>query len=91
VDTGILISIILTATGAFAIVRIFKRSRGTVIKSPKIGFLELSGGELAEQIFEDKKILDPLFESTLESPSTPPQCNVLFLYCRIGPDGSIQG
>jgi hypothetical protein len=88
---GMLTSIIVVAAGVFVIVRIFMRSRAAVIKSPRIGFLDFSGGELAGQLLEDKAAFGSLFESNADSISTPPQCDVLFLYCRIGPEGTIEG
>jgi hypothetical protein len=88
---GMLTSIVVVAAGVFVIVRICMRSRAAVIKSPRIGFLDFSGGELAGQLLEDKAAFGSLFESNPESISTPPQCDVLLLYCRIGPEGTIEG
>lgn len=86
---GTLISIVVLAVGVFAIVLIVKRSKATIIKSPTIAFLDLSRGEFAEQLLEDKGALGSLLESASESSPTLPQCNVLFLNCHCGPQGSI--
>jgi hypothetical protein len=68
---GMLFSIVVLAAGVFAIVRIFMRSKATIIKLPTVSFLDLSRGEFAEQLVEDKRALGALFESTSESNSKP--------------------
>lgn len=88
---SLLIPIALLAFLVYLVVRSRLRSRAATIKSPSIGFLDLSGGEFTELLREDKNALSPLFESPVESSSTPPKCNVLFLYFRLTEDGGIQG
>ena len=75
----------------YFILRRLARSRATRMKSPTIGFLDLSGGECRAQLEEDRTLLGPLFTSCRESPSAPPPCTVLFLYGRFGADGTLEG
>ena len=61
------------------------------IKSPTIGFYDLTGGGASTVIGAGKAALISTFSSSLESSDTPPICNVLFIYCDIEPSGSIRG
>jgi hypothetical protein len=65
--------------------------RTPTIHSPTIGFLDLTGGGASAALDSDKVALSPLFTSSVESCDKPPTCNVLFLYCRIEPNGTIRG
>lgn len=70
----------------------FNLFRGTpTIKSPTIGFYDLTSGGASAAIAADKTALVPIFTSSVESSDTPPACNVLFLYCHVEPSGSIRG
>jgi hypothetical protein len=61
------------------------------IQSPTIGFLDLTAGEASNEIAADRAAISNLFSSSEDSSSEPPRCNVLFLYCRLEPDGSVRG
>ena len=60
-----------------------------IIRSPKLGFLNLIGAAASAAIEQDKKDLSPLFTSVEESDSIPPHCDVLMVYAQIGGDGRI--
>jgi hypothetical protein len=79
----------LIAIGLFVALRSFRRQRAITIKAPTIGFCDLSNGECRAEIDADRETIGPLFNLTLSNDGTPPICNVLFLYCRIGADGSV--
>jgi len=88
---SLFIPIALLGLIAYLVARTYLRSRSGLIKSPSLGFLDLSGGEFTNLLQEDKNALAPLFQTMVESNSEPPKCNVLFLYFRITEDGGIQG
>ena len=88
---AMLLLVVLVAVLVFILVRGFTQSRAAIIKDPTISFLDLSGGEFAELLRGDETALGPLFKSATESNLTPPRCNVLFLYCRLGAGGQIPG
>jgi len=64
---------------------------GTRIQSPRLGFLNLKGTAGEEILAEDKSALASMFSTTQKSSTTPPLCDVLFIYCDIGWDGRISG
>lgn len=66
---------------------LFRRTR--TIKSPTIGFLDLSQTVASSELAEDKTAIGPLFSSSFESSTDPPKCDVLFIYCEIKDDGAI--
>jgi len=56
------------------------------IQDPSIGFLNLCGESGARLLEADKQALGPLFSQVRVSDSLPPpQCEVLFIYCRLSP------
>ncbi len=65
--------------------------RTPTIKSPTIGFYDLTGGGASVVVAADKAALDPIFSASAEGSGAPPICNVLFIYCDIEPSGSIRG
>jgi hypothetical protein len=65
--------------------------RTPTIKSPIAGFLDLTNGDATTEISADRLALSPLFNSSLDSSSEPPHCNVLFVYCHLEPDGGVRG
>jgi len=61
------------------------------IRSPTIGFYNLSGDLFTSLQKTDKEAFGSLFSAVYESNDKPPTCNVLFLYCQIEPNGIVQG
>jgi len=59
------------------------------IPTPKLGVLNLKGSSVNSMVEEDMEAVGAIFTSTEESPSRPPSCDVLLLYCDIGPDGRV--
>lgn len=62
-----------------------------IIRSPRIGFLNLIGPSAETILREDKEALAPLFASVNESEDKPPLCDVLMIYAQLQKDGRIQG
>ena len=60
-----------------------------VIQSPTLGILNLLGPAGRAWAADDAAALAHLFAEVRESRAEAPRCDVLFLYCDIGPDGSI--
>lgn len=58
------------------------------IDHPVIGFY-CPAPALVEQMRADKAALGPLFDAVRESTQDAPKCNVLCVYSRFGPDGSL--
>jgi hypothetical protein len=57
------------------------------IQDPTIGFLNLCGDSATRLLESDKQALGPLFRKVRVSESLPPpQCDVLFIYCRLSPE-----
>lgn len=61
------------------------------IAAPRFGVLNLVGTKVASQVGEDRVVLEALFEDAIIGEEAPPVCDVLFLYARIKPDGSLDG
>jgi hypothetical protein len=66
------------------------RSRGRAsIKNPTLGFLNLGGEEFTELIDADRAALAPIFsEVTTGAGYQIPNCDILFIYANVTPDGS---
>jgi len=62
-----------------------------IIKSPRIGFLNLLGLSAQTIADEDKQALRTLFSSVEESSVAPPVCDVLMIYARVESDGRVAG
>jgi hypothetical protein len=67
------------------------KPRIPVIEAPRAGILDLLGAPAAELIASDRRFLVPLFGEIASSRNQAPRCHVLFMYCAINPDGTIQG
>ena len=65
--------------------------RVQVITSPRAGVLNLLGASVADLAERDAQFLEPLFGNIATETTHPPQCNALFVYCSIAPDGTVQG
>jgi hypothetical protein len=62
------------------------------IRNPKLGVLNLGGEEFAAIVNEDRAAFGSLFEEVIVSgDGKVPQCDVLFVYARLEPDGSLRG
>jgi hypothetical protein len=62
-----------------------------VVRSPRIGFLNLMGSPAQQIMEEDKQALQTRFAAHFESSDKAPQCDVLMLYARVKSDGSLEG
>jgi hypothetical protein len=60
-----------------------------VIRSPRLGVVNVMGPEAVPLMGEDLNALAPLFGKATESDSEPPRCDVLIVYARIDPSGKI--
>lgn len=59
------------------------------LSEPTIGFLNLSGTAAAQLLEADSRALGSLFSQTRVSDTLPPpQCDVLFIYCSLNPQGN---
>ena len=72
-------------------VRLVTAKDPLLVKSPRIGFLNLLGLPAQSIIEEDKKAFRTLFSSSEENSATPPVCDVLMIYARVGSEGRIDG
>ena len=67
-------------------------SRPLKIQNPTIGFLNLSAATGAALLEADQRALGPLFSETRVSDGGPvPQCDVLFIYCRLSTEADAPG
>lgn len=86
--------IAVVALLAGGVLRLFSRGRGenTVpIIDPVLGIASFQGESARRWVDEDRAALAPLFAQVHETVGAVPRCDVLFLYCAIGPDGRIGG
>ena len=62
-----------------------------IIKSPRIGFLNLIGSSAETIVNEDRAALGPLFSSVEQSNENPPLCDVLVIYGHLESNGHFTG
>ncbi len=62
-----------------------------VLKSPKIGFLNLLGSNGQSFVEQDKAAFGPIFQALEVSDTATPQCDVPLIYAQAGSDGRIIG
>jgi hypothetical protein len=62
-----------------------------VVRSPRIGFLNLMGPSAQQIMEEDKQALRNRFAAQFESNDKAPLCDVLMIYTRVKSDGSLEG
>src|ERR1700677_171947 len=67
------------------------RPKPLVIRSPRLGILNLKGPAGSPMIAGDRSAIADSFSSMVESTSAPPSCDVLFIYCDILGDGQVDG
>lgn len=60
-----------------------------VIKSPRLGILNLKGASAADDIATDRSAVSAFFSLVQESENAAPSCDVLFPYCDLTPDGAV--
>ena len=58
-----------------------------IVRSPRIGFLNLAGSSAEMILNQDKAILGPLFSLIEQSDRNPPVCDVLFIYGHLEGNG----
>lgn len=69
---------------------VLRRDQGIrLIHSPTLGVLNLLGTAGRAWASDDVAVLAPHFNEVRESREEPPRCDVLFVYCDIGPEGRI--
>jgi len=54
-----------------------------------LGLLDFSGGRASALAAADRTALEQFFSEVKEAVREPPPCQLLLLYCTIGPDGTI--
>ena len=88
---GLVIAIIVVV--AFAVVRANARRRHSImIISPKVGFVNFGNSAFASLVDEDRNALSASFGQAVSSiGGGVPTCDVLFVYGRLAPDGSLVG
>ena len=62
-------------------------SNPLIIRSPRLGLLNLMGSSVETLLKEDKAALSPLFSSIEQSDVNPPVCDVLLIYGHVEKDG----
>jgi hypothetical protein len=82
---------VIAAVVVVALVFLTRRGGAPRIQSPRLAFLNLKGAASEQILAEDKSALGSMFSAIQESSSTPPPCDVLFIYCDISSDGRISG
>jgi hypothetical protein len=78
---------------AFAAMFLVRRRKRAValIDARRFGILNLKSSAATSMVAEDTAALTAVLGPPLQESGTPPQCDVLFLYCDIAADGRIQG
>lgn len=67
------------------------RVKPYIIRSLRLGILNLKGASISEMVEDDNAAISGLFSSTVESTNTPPKCDVLFVYCELANEGQVVG
>ena len=62
-------------------------SNPLIIRSPRLGLLNLMGSSAEAILKEDKAALSSLFSSIEQHESNPPACDVLLIYAHLEKDG----
>ena len=85
-----IIALVVVAVAAVVALGVLRRRRGLVLRSPRIGFLNLLGEAGEALVAEDRAALAPLFSAAVERGDLPaPVCDVLFVYADLGRDGNV--
>jgi hypothetical protein len=88
--TGVVIALLLGVL--FVVYSRGSFGQGLTILNPRLGIANLGGEQFAAFLKEDRATLTPFFnEVTSSTDGSIPRCDVLFLYARLAPDGSVSG
>jgi hypothetical protein len=84
--------LVLVRPGAFFVFRFLRpKPKKTVIRSPRLGVLNLKGDTASHLVTEDRAAIENLFSSVQESTSVAPKCDVLLAYCDLAVEGRVSG
>lgn len=83
----VLIVAVLIAAAVFVGRR--RRRRPLLIRSPRLGILNLKGESAEQLIAADIDALMPVLGDPVRGSTSAPFCDVLFLYCDVTSDGQI--
>ena len=67
------------------------RVKPHILRSPKLGILNLKGESASQMVAADKAAVSGAFFTITESTDNPPHCEVLFLYCDFADEGQVVG
>jgi len=85
------ILVIIIAAAVFAVFYFSPRSiGGRIIESPRFGILNLKGEEAAALISNDASAIASVLGQPQQSTTAVPQCDVLFVYCDMEPEGGVR-
>lgn len=68
-----------------------QRVKPLLLKSPRLGVFNLKGDSASKTAEEDVSAIASCFSEVVESSTTPPKCEVLFVYCDFTVDGGVVG
>jgi hypothetical protein len=88
---AVLVVGVFPAAILFAVYKFWSSGR-VRIRNPKLGLLNHGGEEFTAIVNEDRAALGSLFDEVIVSGGgSVPECDVLFVYARLEPDGSLRG
>ncbi|MCU1235619.1 MAG: hypothetical protein JWP63_3586, partial [Candidatus Solibacter sp.] len=65
------------------------RVKPHILRSPKLGILNLKGDSVSQMVTDDRAAVSGSFSAIAESTNKTPHCEVLFLYCDFADDGQV--
>jgi hypothetical protein len=83
----LIVAVLIVAVAVFVGRR--SRRRPLLIRSPRLGFLNLKGESAEQLITADMDALTPVLGSPVRGSTSAPFCDVLFIYCDVASDGRI--
>jgi hypothetical protein len=86
-SVALIVAVLIAITAVF--VWRSNRRRVLMIRSPRLGILNLKGEAAEQLIAADMEALMPVLGSPVRGSTSSPFCDVLFIYCDIGTDGRI--
>jgi hypothetical protein len=86
----LLVSVFFGLAVVFVLIRLSIGAPVIRIESPRFAILDLSGGADAGLVEEDKNALSDILGSPVESASSAPSCDVLFIYGRLDAAGAFE-
>ena len=86
-SVALIVAVLIATTAVFAWRS--NRRRALVIRSPRLGILNLKGEPAEQLIAADMEALMPVLGSPVRGSTSSPFCDVLFIYCDISTDGRI--